>query len=69
MVEVTLAVKGMSCMHCVMSIKGSVGKLTGVKKVKVNLKDANVKVTFNADQVTLTQIKERIESKGYVVCH
>lgn len=67
MVEVTLTVKGMSCMHCVMAIKGSVGKLTGVKKVKVDLKEANVKVTFNPDQVPLTQIKDRIESKGYVV--
>ncbi|WP_066308806.1 copper ion binding protein [Bacillus sp. FJAT-29814] len=69
MVQVTLAVKGMSCMHCVMAIKSSVGKLTGVKKVKVNLKEANVTVTFNADQVALNQIKDRIESKGYVVCH
>ncbi|MCM3764413.1 copper ion binding protein [Neobacillus niacini] len=69
MVQVTLAVNGMSCMHCVMAIKSSVGKLTGVKEVKVNLKEANVTVTFNADQVALNQIKDRIESKGYVVCH
>lgn len=69
MEQVTLAVKGMSCLHCVMSIKGSVGKLAGVKKVKVSLKEANVTVKYEGDQVNLDQIKEKIESKGYVVCH
>lgn len=69
MKQVTLVVKGMSCQHCVKSIKGSVGKLSGVKKVKVNLEEANVSVEFQPNEVKMEQIKESIESQGYAVCH
>lgn len=65
--RVTLAVKGMSCHHCVKSIEGSVGKLAGISKVKVNLKEANVVVVLELGQVSLEEIKECIESRGYEV--
>ncbi|WP_423798378.1 copper chaperone CopZ [Neobacillus sp. SAB-20_R2A] len=66
--RITLAVKGMSCQHCVKSIEGSVGNMEGVNKVKVNLKEANVAVVFDLAQVSPEQIKECIESRGYEVC-
>lgn len=69
MEKVTLTVRGMSCQHCVNSIEWSVGRLAGVKQVKVNLLEANVEVAFDSDEVKLGQIKESIESQGYVVCH
>jgi copper chaperone len=66
--QVTLRVKGMSCQHCVNSIEGSVKKLTGVSKVKVNLQESQVFVEFHSQEVKLDQIREMIVSQGYDVC-
>jgi copper chaperone len=59
-----LKVEGMSCNHCVNSIETSVGELTGVSAVQVNLGNNEVTVEFN-DAATLAQIKETIEDQGY----
>lgn len=61
----TLKVQGMSCNHCVNSVEGSVGQLSGVSSVKVNLKDGEVIVEFDNQQTTINQIKETIEEQGY----
>lgn len=67
MQNVTLNVQGMSCGHCVNSVEKSVGALTGVKQVKVNLADGLVDVAFDETQVSLDQIKETIDDQGYDV--
>ncbi|MBN8200045.1 copper chaperone CopZ [Bacillus sp. NTK034] len=67
MEKITLNVKGMSCGHCVNSIEGSVGKLSGVTTVKVNLDSGTVNVEFNPSQVTIDKIKETIDDQGYDV--
>lgn len=61
----TLKVQGMSCNHCVNSIEESVGNITGVSSVKVNLSSGEVSVEFDSEQTTLDQIKETIEEQGY----
>ncbi|MCM3711085.1 MULTISPECIES: copper chaperone CopZ [Sporosarcina] len=61
----TLKVQGMSCNHCVNSIEESVGNLTGVSSVKVDLGNGEVSVEFDSGQTTLDQIKETIEEQGY----
>ncbi|MEW9049662.1 MAG: copper chaperone CopZ [Neobacillus sp.] len=65
MEKVTLKVQGMSCGHCVKAIEGSVGELSGVNSVKVNLDAATVDVEFNQEAVTLETIKETIDDQGY----
>ncbi|GAB0171877.1 copper chaperone CopZ [Lysinibacillus sp. CTST325] len=67
MQNVTLNVQGMSCGHCVNSVEKSVGALTGVEQVKVNLADGLVDVAFDETQVSLDQIKEAIDDQGYDV--
>jgi len=67
MEQITLNVQGMSCGHCVNSIKGSLGKLNGVKSVKVHLDDGTVDVEFDSNTVTLETIKNEIEDQGYDV--
>ncbi|MGE7930789.1 copper chaperone CopZ [Lysinibacillus xylanilyticus] len=67
MQNVTLNVQGMSCGHCVNSVEKSVGALTGVEQVKVNLADGLVDVAFDESQVSLDQIKETIDDQGYDV--
>lgn len=61
----TLKVQGMSCNHCVNSIETSVGNLTGVSSVKVDLGSSEVTVEFDSQKTTLDQIKETIEEQGY----
>ncbi|MBM7587475.1 copper chaperone [Bacillus pakistanensis] len=67
MEKLTLNVSGMSCGHCVNSIEGSVGELSGVTAVKVNLDSGTVDVEFNPNEVTLDKIKETIDDQGYDV--
>jgi copper chaperone len=67
MEKMTLNVTGMSCGHCVNSIEGSVGELSGVTAVKVNLDTGTVNVEFNPNEVTLDKIKDTIDDQGYDV--
>ncbi|HLR42324.1 MAG TPA: copper chaperone CopZ [Pseudogracilibacillus sp.] len=67
MEQITLHVQGMSCGHCVNSVEGSVGKVNGVKSVKVNLDDGTVVIEFDSNTVSLEEIKSEIEDQGYDV--
>lgn len=62
-----LNVEGMSCSHCENAVKKSVGALSGVDNVSVDLKDKKVTVDFDPSEVTLDAIKEAIEDQGYDV--
>jgi copper chaperone len=57
----------MSCGHCVKAIEGSVGELSGVSSVKVDLKAARVDVEYNNEVVKIERIKETNEDQGYDV--
>ncbi|WP_335869037.1 copper chaperone CopZ [Bacillus sp. 2205SS5-2] len=63
----TLKVEGMSCGHCVSAVEGSVGKLQGVKKVIVSLKENEVAVEYDKQEVSIDKIKETIDDQGYDV--
>lgn len=60
----TLKVEGMSCNHCVNSIETTVGEITGVSMVKVDLGNNEVSVEFDTAN-TFSQIKEAIEEQGF----
>ena len=56
-----ISVEGMSCEHCVASVKSALEKLDGVKSAKVDLKkkSATVKLSDNvADDVLKSAITE-----------
>ena len=63
----TLNVTGMSCSHCENAVKKSVGALSGVNNVIVDLKGNTVTVDFDSDKVKIELIKETIEDQGYDV--
>jgi copper chaperone len=67
MEKVSLKVQGMSCGHCVKAVEGSVGALSGVNSVKVDLKASTVDVEYNQQDVTIEKIKETIDDQGYDV--
>ncbi len=62
-----LDVKGMSCGHCEHSVKTSVGSLTGVSEVKVELKTGKVTVEYDPAKVDIKTIQDTIEDQGYEV--
>lgn len=66
--EITdITVEGMSCSHCVNSIKNAVGALNGVEKVDVDLATKKVTVEFDPEIVKGKAIKDAIEDQGYDV--
>jgi len=67
MENIVLKVEGMSCNHCVKAVEGSVGKLSGVTAVEVNLAEGLVNVEYDKNQVTLETIKDTIDDQGYDV--
>ena len=67
MESVTLNVQGMSCGKCVKSVETSVGAVSGVNEVAVDLQAAKVTVTFDEAVTSVEAIKETIEDQGYDV--
>lgn len=61
-----LKVKGMSCQHCVLSVKKALSQLDGVKNVEVDLQKGKVRFE-NSKEVAPDRIKKAIEEAGYEV--
>jgi len=61
-----LKVKGMSCQHCVMSVKKALSQLEGIKNVQVDLAKGEVQFD-NTKEVVLNRIEKAIEEAGYEV--
>lgn len=59
------SVKGMSCNHCVARIEEAVGRISGVKKVKVQLKKEKAVVKFDEANVQASEICQAINELGY----
>lgn len=60
----TYTVTGMSCDHCVRSVRSEVGDVPGVAEVDVDLGTGTVTVR-SADPVDAAAIKDAIEEAGY----
>ena len=61
-----IKVKGMSCQHCVMSVKKALGRLDGIQNVAVDLPKGEV--SFDNTQGTAPdQITKAVEDAGYEV--
>ncbi len=59
-------VKGMSCQHCVMSIKKAMGQVDGIKDVQVNLETGEVRFD-NTKGASSEKIRKAISEAGYEV--
>ena len=60
-----IAVRGMTCEHCVKTVTKAVSSLKGVKSVNVSLKDKCADVTFDEGTISTSDIKKAIEEAGY----
>ena len=61
----TIAVQGMTCNHCKMTVENAVQALAGVSQAEVNLDIGNVDVSFDAKQISVEEIKKAIHNAGY----
>jgi len=62
-----LVAPDISCEHCQRAIEGAVGKISGVKKVTVDIPAKTVHVEYNPQLVTLAKIEEVMDDVGYTV--
>jgi len=67
MEQVTLTVKGMTCMGCVGSVKRVLEPIPGVAAVDITLADGLVTVTYDAAKATPDAFKTAIQDAGYDV--
>ena len=65
--QITLPVTGMTCASCVRRIEKALARVDGVQDASVNLATERAKVTYDADAVTLDQMKAAVEKAGYGV--
>ncbi|MEW1837733.1 copper ion binding protein [Nonomuraea angiospora] len=66
MATATYTVKGMTCGHCVSSVKEEVGEVSGVTSVEVDL--ASGLLTVESDSpVAAAEIVAAVEEAGYEV--
>ncbi|MFI5303980.1 MAG: copper ion binding protein [Nitrospiria bacterium] len=63
----TLNVQGMTCNHCVQTIKGALEKIDGVENVAVVLEKGEVRVKYDPALAKIDQFKTAIVESGYEV--
>ena len=68
MMRKALKVEGMTCQHCVQTVSETVGKMTGVQKVDVNLDQKEVTIEFDESQTKLDEVSTQIVEAGFEVC-
>lgn len=67
MEKITLAVKGMTCMGCVKSVKNVLEPIPGVAGVDIVLENGQVTISFDPAKAGLDQFKAAIQDAGYEV--
>jgi len=65
MAEITLTIEGMSCQHCVMSVKKAVESIGGVASADVSIGKA--KVVFDESKTNRNEIAKAVQNAGYKV--
>lgn len=65
--QITLTAPDISCDHCVATVQGAIGGLTGVNAVTANASTTKVDVSFDPNRVTIAQIETAMDDAGYPV--
>ncbi|MEY9213155.1 heavy-metal-associated domain-containing protein [Thermobifida halotolerans] len=66
MASTTITVSGMTCGHCVSSVKEEIGELPGVTDVRVDLQSGRVEVDSETP-LTDVQLRGAVAEAGYEV--
>lgn len=63
--HVVIDIEGMVCQSCVQNIKKNVGKMKGVKEIKVSLSDKNAVVIYDPSWTNPSKLCNAIEELGF----
>jgi mercuric ion binding protein len=61
----TLAVEGMTCAACPITVKRALSNVQGVSQVEVNLDRREAQVTYDDSRVDLNKLTQATEGAGY----
>ena len=67
MANQTLNIEGMTCDHCVQTIKEAVNNLVGISRVEVDLENKQVAVEYDKALVKFDSITDKIVEIGFEV--
>ncbi|HDZ04288.1 hypothetical protein LCGC14_0239600 [marine sediment metagenome] len=65
--SIKLDIEGMVCQSCETNINNSVNKIDGVIQIKTSFKKGVSVIEFDSTKTNINNIKEVIQSKGYVI--
>ncbi|CAF0834371.1 unnamed protein product [Adineta steineri] len=63
--EKVFSVNGMTCQSCVKNIERNVGKIDGVKTVKVSLDEKEARVEFDNSKTSEQAVIDKITGLGF----
>lgn len=63
--NITLKVEGMSCQHCVKSVKEALLSNEGVSKADVKLEENKAYVEYDSDKVSKDDLVKSVDESGY----
>jgi Cd2+/Zn2+-exporting ATPase len=66
-VHQVLAIEGMDCADCAMTLERGVGRLAGVEEANVNFGAARLTVEYDRREIDLPSIDRRIRELGYAI--
>ena len=67
MTEKEYTIEGMSCAHCIMSVRKSLEKISGLEVVDVTIGKARVRV--DEKEVSESRVERAINEAGYAMVH
>ena len=65
MQKTKLKISGMSCQHCVKTVKDALTALEGVQSAKVNLRKGEAVVRFDELSVNAVNLRDAITQAGF----
>jgi copper chaperone len=65
--EALLSVPDISCEHCVKTINGALGALSGIESVSTDIPSKTVQLRYDPAQVSIEQIEATLDDEGYSV--
>ncbi|MDA8344520.1 MAG: cation transporter [Thermaerobacter sp.] len=65
MAALTLAIDGMTCDHCKMTVTKALMGVEGVKTAQVSLEDARADVEFDPARVSVEALVQAVDEEGY----
>ena len=65
MQKTKLKISGMSCQHCVKTVKDALTALEGVQSAKVNLRKGEAVVRFDELSITPVNLRDAITQAGF----